>query len=67
VCETTVLVAVSAFGVNVGAFYQCIVMTAALALVMYLLLAFLIRLRAHRLAAACFRVCNAFLSPVIWG
>jgi hypothetical protein len=37
VCETTALVAVSAFGVNIGAFYQTIAMTAVLLLIMHLL------------------------------
>jgi hypothetical protein len=39
VCETTAVVAVSVFGVNIGAFYQIIAMTAVLMLMMYLLLA----------------------------
>jgi hypothetical protein len=34
------LVAVSIFGVNIGAFYQCVVMTAVLAVFMFMLQAF---------------------------
>jgi hypothetical protein len=51
VCETVALVAVGAFGISVGAFYQCILMTAVLTLVMYLLL--VCRPYAHATAARC--------------
>jgi hypothetical protein len=40
VWETAVLVAISVFGVNVGAFYQCLLMIAALMLVSHLQLGF---------------------------
>ncbi|KAF6255050.1 hypothetical protein COO60DRAFT_1641839 [Scenedesmus sp. NREL 46B-D3] len=40
VCETVAVVAVSAFEVNLGAFHQTIAMTAALMLVVYLLMVF---------------------------
>lgn len=37
--QTMLVVAISVFGVNIGAFYQCIVMTGALMLMVFLLLA----------------------------
>jgi hypothetical protein len=40
VWETAALVAISVFGVNVGAYFQCLLMTAALMLVSYLQLRF---------------------------
>jgi hypothetical protein len=49
VCETVALVAVGAFGISIGAFYQCILMTAAWTLVLYLLL--VCRPYAHATAA----------------
>jgi hypothetical protein len=55
VWETVALVAVSAFGVSVGAFYHCILMIATLMLMMYLLLVF--RPYAHATAARCMLQC----------
>jgi hypothetical protein len=51
VCETVALVTVGAFGISVGALYQCILMTAVLTLVMHLLL--VCRPYAHATAARC--------------